>query len=405
METQSKKLDDNKREITVTLTSSEVQKEIDSAYREAAKNRIPGFRPGKAPRKILENHFGGEEFFLAQATEDLVQAYTPLAPDELQLVTLGNPEFEEFGMVVSGQPFTFTFSIEVVPELELSSYDPIKIELPSSEPTEDEIQMHLDTLLSYNISKDDDGNVSMPELTDEWVKETLEYDSVETLKQRLADSIRQQREYELSMIREMKAGQELSKLLVGEVPESLVRQTEQENYRELFQSLQKQRTTFDAYIENYGLTPEAFREEMKTQAFESSSMSLALDALARHFEMIATDEEIMQEFEKSGLKDPKKLYEDWRKSGRLSEIRQGIVRMKASQHMMENLEIFEIGQLYPIEESESSKETPAKKSKKASATGGKTDNNDTEAAAKSKAPRTTKTKSTKSESQNGEEEN
>ena len=81
LETTTKELEGNKLELTVTLTTDEVQQEIDAAYKQAGKNRIPGFRPGKAPRKILENHFGGKEYFLAKATDELIRIYSPVAPD------------------------------------------------------------------------------------------------------------------------------------------------------------------------------------------------------------------------------------------------------------------------------------------------------------------------------------
>lgn len=375
METTSKKLDDNKLEITVTLTADEVQKEIDAAYKQAGKNRIPGFRPGKAPRKVLENHFGGKEYFNATATEELVQSYTPLAPDAMNLVPLSNPDFSEFDLVEEGMPFVFTFSIEVAPELELSSYDPVQIELPSAEPTEEEIQTQIDALLSYNISTDEEGNEQKPELTDAWVKETLEFESVEEFKERLSDSLREQKSQDLPMLREIRSTQELAGRLKGEVPDALIRQTEQDNYRDLFQSLQQQRLTLDAYLEAYGYTSETFRDSMRTQAENSASMALALDALARHLAIVITDEEILEEFERSGAKDPERLYEDWRKNGRLAEIRQGLARMKASQQVIDTAEVFEPGTLHP----EDSEGKPAKKAKKAATN--KTDKKKDEAAA------------------------
>ena len=359
METTVNKLEDDKREISVNLTVEEVQKEIDEAYKLAGKARIAGFRPGKAPRNILENHFGGKEYFLAQATEELVQTHTPLAIDEHDLVPLSSPDFAQMDLVEEGKPFDYSFTFEVAPSFELSSFDPIQIELPSIEATDDEIQSQIDALLSYHTSTDEEGQEEVPELTDAWVKEVLEFESVDELKGRIADAIRMERSQQIGMLREMRVSQELVKRLVGEVPEALIRQTEQDNYRELFKSLQMQRTTLDAYLEARGLTPEDFRESMHQQAADSASMALALDTWARHFDLNVTEDEVKEEFTHSGVSNPDKLYEDWRANGRLSEIRQGILRMKASEQVFDSVEVFDIGTLTPLDSGEESEEMPA----------------------------------------------
>jgi FKBP-type peptidyl-prolyl cis-trans isomerase (trigger factor) len=361
LETSSKKLDDNKREITVTLTADEVQQEINAAYKTAGKNRIPGFRPGKAPRNVLENHYGGKEYFLMHATEELVRTNTPLAIDELNLVALASADYDEFDLVKEGEAFTFSFSVEVTPEFELSSYEPIQVEIPSAEPTDEEMQSQIDALLSYGTTLDEEGNEIKPELTDAWVKEILEFPSVDEFKARISESIRFQKEQNLAELRDIRSSLELAERLVGEVPEALVRQTEQDNYRDLFNSLQRQHLTLDAYLENYGYTPETFRESMHVQAKNSAAIALALDAWARHNNLTATDEEIVEEFENSGAKDPKKLYEDWRENGRLSEIRQGITRMKASELMNEGVQVFEPGTLTPQTPENKDEKKPAKK--------------------------------------------
>lgn len=393
METQSKKLEDNKLEITVSLTAEEVQKEIDAAYKQAGKSRIPGFRPGKAPRKILDNHFGGKEYFLAQATDELVQAFTPLSHDEHNLIPLSNPDFPELEMAVEGETFVYTYSIEVTPELELSSYEPVKIELPSAEPTEEEMQVQIETLLSYYMTSDEEGNEVKPELTDAWVKETLEFENVDEFKVRLEGSLREQKGQDLPMLREVRSTQELASRLLGEAPDTLTRQTEQENYRDLFQSLQQQRMTLDAYLEAYGFTSETFRDSMREQAETSAAMALALDAMARHLGLSISEEEIMTEFENSGVKDPAALYADWRKNGRLSEIRQGLARMKASQYVIDTAEVFAPGTLTPAEEIN---EKPAKKTKKESA-------NKADDAKAEKAPPAKAKAKKKSEAKSGDE--
>jgi FKBP-type peptidyl-prolyl cis-trans isomerase (trigger factor) len=364
LETTSKKLEGNNVEVTVIISAAEVDKQISAEYKEAGKSRIPGFRPGKAPRNILDNYFGGKEYFLAKATDELVRDTAPIAVDDQGYVALSAPEFKEFDIAEAGKDFEYGFSLEVTPELELSSYEPVKIELPSAEPTAEEIQTQLDALLEYYVTEDENGERVVPELTDAWVKESLEFESVDELKTRVSDSILQQKEQEIPAIREYRSSNELAERLVGEVPESMVRQTEQDNYRDLFQNLQNQRVTLDAYLEAAGLTSETFRENMHEQAHHSAAIALALDALGKNLGLEASDDEVKEEFVKSGAKDPEQLFENWKANGRISEVRQGLVRIKASKHVNDTAEIFEPGSLHPVEETEAEQpeaEKPVKK--------------------------------------------
>ena len=61
MEVTTSTREDGTTQVTVTMTADEVKKHIDKAFKEFSKTRIPGFRAGKAPRKVIEQNFGGHE--------------------------------------------------------------------------------------------------------------------------------------------------------------------------------------------------------------------------------------------------------------------------------------------------------------------------------------------------------
>jgi trigger factor len=451
VETTTKDLEGNKVQITVTIPASDVDKGVAAAYKEASRARIPGFRPGKAPRTVLDHTFGGKEYFLATATEDLVNETAPLAIDEHGYVALKSPEFaDDMPTVGEGADFVYDFTLEVTPSLELSNYDNVQIELPTSEASESEIEDHIKSLMDYYVDYQDvdsrgaiegdlvsmkltttldgeampgldgqervyemgssgmpegfDGNIEgmkvgesktfdvevkndmadapakpqtmhcevevtrirmkeLPELTDAWVKETIEFDSVDELRTRVAESIKARKEADLPPLKDMLCSQRIAERLVGEVPEDLVSQTEQNNYRDFFNQLQRSQHTLDQYLMETGVTPDAFRESMHEEALENAKTALALDALARHLKMEATDEEVADEFTKAGVSDPEGLMENWRKQGRLSEIREGLLRMKASKYLVEHAEVFEPGTL-PAQDDKADK-AEAKPKKKA----------------------------------------
>ena len=140
METSAERLENNVVEVTVTVDAKAVDKTVAQTYKDLAKKyRFPGFRPGRAPRPIIDNNLG-KEAVMAQATETLVNALEPSILEAQDLVAVGNPTFPEAELCAAGQDFTFKVRYTVRPELGLSSFDPVEITLPSDEATDAEAE-------------------------------------------------------------------------------------------------------------------------------------------------------------------------------------------------------------------------------------------------------------------------
>ena len=79
MQTSAERLENNVVEVSVTVDAKAVDKAIADTYKELAKKyRFPGFRPGKAPRPVIDNNIG-KDAVLGQATEALVNEAAPKA--------------------------------------------------------------------------------------------------------------------------------------------------------------------------------------------------------------------------------------------------------------------------------------------------------------------------------------
>jgi trigger factor len=136
-------------EVTVTVDAKDVDKGIADTYKDLAKKyRFQGFRPGHAPRPVIDNTLG-KDAVLAQATETLVNALEPQVLEEQDIVAVGDPSFPDAAPVVAGQDFSFKVRYTVRPELELSSYEPVEITLPSEEATEAQIDEQVETFRGY----------------------------------------------------------------------------------------------------------------------------------------------------------------------------------------------------------------------------------------------------------------
>ena len=123
--------------------------------------------------------------------------------------------------------------------------------------------------------------------------------------------------------------------------------------------------TFDVYLAQQGITPDQFKEDVKQQALDMSKQDLALDAWARHFGMEATDEDVTQEFVKSGVEDPESLQAEWRANGQLHMVRQGVLRTKAVKDLMDKAVVSELDpSKKKDEEKKPAKKAAAKKTAK-----------------------------------------
>ncbi|MDO5043861.1 MAG: trigger factor family protein, partial [Coriobacteriia bacterium] len=155
MKTSQEQLENYQVKVTVTVEKDEVKKYIDDTYKEVAKKyRIPGFRPGKANRKVLDTYIG-KEAILGDATNLLLNVLEPKVQDAEDIAPIGDPIYDIHDGVEIGEPYTYEVVFNVKPELELNSYDPVEIEMPALEASEAEIQQQMDRFLSFYAKFED----------------------------------------------------------------------------------------------------------------------------------------------------------------------------------------------------------------------------------------------------------
>ena len=180
----------------------------------------------------------------------------------------------------------------------------------------------------------------LPELDDEWAKTTAGFEGgVKELRERVASSVKEQKQGLFSTIRENEALYALQERLQGEPPAGMAEQQEQELLQNFFMQIQQSGLTFDQYLAQNGLTPETFHGDLKRQAADVVAQDLALDAWARHNDIQVSDADITAEFEKSGVEDPAALEKEWREQGRIAGLRASIKRSRAIEDIVSSLQV------------------------------------------------------------------
>lgn len=137
-----------KKKLSVEIDAKEVNKKFNSAYGKMRKQtKIPGFRPGKVPRKILESYFGKQ--VEADVASELVSESFPEAVDETKAFPLGLPQLEK-GPVKADENFIYSAIIEVRPQFEVKDYLGLEAEKEKVSIGEDEVQRRLEQIREGN---------------------------------------------------------------------------------------------------------------------------------------------------------------------------------------------------------------------------------------------------------------
>ena len=137
----------------VTFTMSITADELEAAQNETyvktrGKYSINGFRKGKAPRKLIEQHYG-EGVFMEEAVEELVQSSYPRALRELDLDPIDKPNVE-LGDLSKEEGFVITAKVAVIPEVDVKDYAGVEIKSFEHNVTEEDVQEELEKMQKRN---------------------------------------------------------------------------------------------------------------------------------------------------------------------------------------------------------------------------------------------------------------
>ena len=147
MQTTVENTDKHTVKLTIEVPVDEFTKDLDRAYRSIANQvKVPGFRKGKVPKKIIDAQIGRDvvrEEFLSSS----VPAYFRDAVREEDLAPISDPDIQ-MEQVEDDKPLIFTATVEVRPRLQLSQddYEGLKVQRPPSQVTEEEIDEWVDRL-------------------------------------------------------------------------------------------------------------------------------------------------------------------------------------------------------------------------------------------------------------------
>jgi trigger factor len=133
--------------LEIEVPSDEVDRHFATAYRHVAeRTKVPGFRPGKAPRNVIDR-FVGRGSVLAEAIDHLVSDSYDKALDQTDVIPIDQPHVDiDPAALAEGQAITFTATVPIRPEVQLGSYTDYPFTLEVPEITDDQVAQVIEEL-------------------------------------------------------------------------------------------------------------------------------------------------------------------------------------------------------------------------------------------------------------------
>jgi len=126
MSTKVEKLENSMVKLTIEVSPEKFEEGLKDAYNKNKKSiQIPGFRKGKAPRRLIEKTYGKGVFYEDAANYCIPDAYDKAVEEEnLEVVSRPSVDVEQ---IEEGKPFVFTAEVAVKPEAKLGDYKGLEV--------------------------------------------------------------------------------------------------------------------------------------------------------------------------------------------------------------------------------------------------------------------------------------
>ena len=379
-------IETNKYELEIEVSAEKFEEAIQKVYlKQKSKIAIDGFRPGKAPRKMIEKAYG-EAVFFEDAVNELYGETIDAAvkESELEVVGVENIEVTEVSKE-TGVKFKGVFITK--PVVEIKDYKGIKVAKTVNDVTDEMVDHEIshmlernsrtvnvddracelgddvvidfegfkddvafeggkaekfnlklgsgqfipgfeDQVAGHNIGDEFDINVTfpenyqaeelagapvvfkiklheikkteLPELDDDFVKDTTEFETVDELKSDVKKHLEEDANKKADAEVEGKIFDAVIEKLEGEIPQIMFDNKVNDMVEDLNQRLAQQGLTLEMYMQFTGLTIESVKETYKEQAEKQVKLRLALEKIAELESIVATEEDIEKEFEAIG---------------------------------------------------------------------------------------------------------
>jgi len=315
------------------------EKALAQASREV---KIQGFRPGKAPKDMVERAINSE-FLDNQAAQDLISDLYPEIIKESKIEPVDYPKVE-IVQQKKDQPFIFKLTIDVYPEIKLGKYKGLKADKTKVDVTEDDVIKILGNLQKRFTTKKEDGTVETLPLDDEFARKVSRHGTLAELKEEVRESMLKDRQGQAEAEVKDKLVAEASSNAELEMPSGMVEREVDIMIDELRASISRSGLNFEDYLKAIKKEESAMRDDLRKTAEMRVKGKVVLREIAKVEKLEIKEEELEDEYKLIANSSGEKI-EDLKKrldSHALEYITDYLLRRKALDFILEKAKITEV---------------------------------------------------------------
>jgi FKBP-type peptidyl-prolyl cis-trans isomerase (trigger factor) len=290
----AQKRDKNTVVLEIEAERAALDKSYEKALVEAGNEiRLPGFRPGKAPRKMIEGALNLQAVE-QHAAQELISELYPAVLAETKIEPVDYPSVEIVQMA-KDKPFLFKLTVEVYPEVKLGKYKGLKLEKQPTEVSEADVLAALGRLQERVSTADAEGKKVLQPLDDEFAKKVSRYGTLAELKAELLRAMSEEKiaEAEADLRNQAIAAAGADAKL--EIPQAMIERETDVMLDELKTSLAQSGLTLEQYLQGAKKEEQVLRDELKNPAEIRVKGKLILKAVAAAEKLTVTPDEMAAE--------------------------------------------------------------------------------------------------------------
>ncbi|MBU0630246.1 MAG: hypothetical protein KKC80_04930 [Candidatus Margulisbacteria bacterium] len=314
---------------------------VEKAYIEVGREvKIQGFRPGKAPRNLVEQAVS-RHTVEQQAAQDLIGDLYPKIIKEANLEPVDYPNVE-IKQLESDKPFIFKLTVDVYPSVKLGKYQGLKVDKKSAAVTEEEILALLGRLQERFAITNDEGKKELLTLDDEFAKKVSSFGTLAELKEEVRTTMLKDKEAEAEAdLRNKLVAEAIAKSEV-DLPGGMIEREIDIMLDELAGSLSQSGLTVEDYLRGTKKQMENLRQEMRKAAEGRVKGKVVLKAVAEKEVIKISDEDIKKELQQVSVETGQsldQLEKNLNESGRRGFMEEYLMRQKALDLLVAKAEI------------------------------------------------------------------
>ncbi len=285
-------------EITCVIPTDSFEKERSLALKKIGEGvSIPGFRKGHVPEAMLVQKFG-DALILEEMANLAIDRTYPEILKEHKVASIGMPEVKVMKLA-KGNPFEFTLTFPVMPEIKLPDYKKIVKEIMATADvttvTDDEIVKAQSELLKQFATKDAEGKEVLPELTLDIAQKFGPFATVEEFTAKIRESITHEKENRARSKKRMQTMEKIADEIKVKLPQVLIDGELQRMMGQFRQDIQQMGMKFEEYIITVKKTEDDLRKEWTPDAEKRAKIQIALSRIAEAEKLEVLKEDLEKE--------------------------------------------------------------------------------------------------------------